>query len=113
MAEVIFLPRNKIIKVKAGTSLLDTSIRARVVIPARCGGKAACLMCKVKVDDPTTLLPLTQSEKTKLSQEQISENIRLACQAKVFNKKVIVSIPESPLNKVVQAQLKNENNNDL
>ncbi|MFS1512335.1 2Fe-2S iron-sulfur cluster-binding protein [Chengkuizengella sp. SCS-71B] len=109
MAEVTFLPRNKMIKVKAGTSLLETSKRARVVIPARCGGNASCLMCKVIVEDPTTILPLTQNEKEKLSEDQVSGNIRLACQAKVFNKKVVVKIPESPLNKVIQAQLQNKN----
>ncbi|MDP5273789.1 2Fe-2S iron-sulfur cluster-binding protein [Chengkuizengella axinellae] len=108
MSEITFLPHNKKIKVKPGVTLLEASRRARIAISARCGGNAACLLCKVKVDNPSALVPLTENEKTKLSHDQISDNIRLACQTRILNKKVTVSIPESPLSKVVQAHLRNE-----
>ena len=53
------------------------SISGRVV--AR---KAACLMCKVKVDDQMGLAPMNTNERLKLG-SQADEGIRLACQARV------------------------------
>ena len=49
--KVTFLPMNKSIALKPGATLLHAARRAGVKITTRCDGKAACLMCKVNVDE--------------------------------------------------------------
>ena len=45
--DITFLPSGRTATVRAGTTVLDASRKAGVPIRTRCGGKAACLMCKV------------------------------------------------------------------
>ncbi|MBP1988900.1 2Fe-2S iron-sulfur cluster-binding protein [Paenibacillus eucommiae] len=103
LPEVTFLPDGKKIRVRPGTTLLDAGRHARVTIRTRCGGKAACLMCKVKVEEQSGLTPMNQPEQLKLG-EQGAEGYRLACQARVRGD-VTVIIPEDPLKAAVRAQL--------
>jgi ferredoxin, 2Fe-2S len=102
-SEVHFWPDNKRIGVRLGTTLLDAGRKAKVHIRTRCGGKAACLMCKVKVSDPSGLAPMNQNERLKLG-SQADEGYRLACQACVIGA-VHVTVPEDPLKAAVRAQL--------
>ncbi|MDR6884440.1 2Fe-2S ferredoxin [Bacillus sp. 3255] len=102
---VHFWPDNKQIGVRAGTTLLDAGRKAKVHIRTRCGGKAACLMCKVKVSDPagSGLAPMNVNERLKLG-SGAEEGYRLACQARVTGS-VEVTIPEDPLKAAIRAQL--------
>lgn len=108
--EVHFWPDDKKIKVRPGTSLLDAGNRAKVHIRTRCGAKAACLMCKVKVDDQSGLAPPNTNERMKLG-SLIDEGIRLACQARVTGI-VQVNIPEDPLKAAIRAQLARQAEDD-
>lgn len=103
--EVHFWPDDKKISVRAGTTLLDAGRRAKVHIRTRCGAKAACLMCKVKVNDYSSkgLAPMNVNERLKLG-SQAEEGYRLACQARVIGP-VQVTIPEDPLKAAIRAQL--------
>lgn len=101
--EVKFLPDNKSIQIRPGTTLLDAGKRARVSIRTRCGGKAACLMCKVIVEDQSGLSPLNINEQHKLGDLK-DRSYRLACQARVV-RDVSVMIPEDPLKAAIRAQL--------
>ncbi|MBE1445974.1 2Fe-2S iron-sulfur cluster-binding protein [Paenibacillus sp. OAS669] len=106
-ARVTFLPDGKSIDVRAGTTLLDASRRARVHIRTRCGGKAACLMCKVLVQGSGTgLAPLNQNESLKLGGLH-EQGYRLACQAKVTGD-VTVTLPEDPLKAAIRKQLERQ-----
>jgi 2Fe-2S ferredoxin len=103
MFDVHFWPDNKSIKVRPGTTLLDAGNRAKVHIRTRCGAKAACLMCKVKVTDQSGLAPMNTNELLKLGSLG-DDGIRLACQARVIGA-VQVTIPEDPLKAAIRAQL--------
>jgi 2Fe-2S ferredoxin len=101
--EIRFLPDDKKIQIKPGTTLLDASKKARVHIRTRCDGNAACLMCKVTVEDGTGLSAPGDNEKRKLG-ELIGRGYRLACQAKAL-RSCTVHVPEDPLKAAVRAQL--------
>jgi 2Fe-2S ferredoxin len=103
LPEITFWPDNRKIQVRPGTTLLDAGRKARVNIRTRCGAKAACLMCKVRIEDQSGLAPMNQNERLKLG-EQASQGIRLACQARVMGD-VDVTIPEDPLKAAIRAQL--------
>ncbi|WP_040951199.1 2Fe-2S iron-sulfur cluster-binding protein [Gorillibacterium massiliense] len=110
---VRFLTENKKIAIRPGSSLLDAGNRAGVSIRTRCGGKAACLMCKVKVEDQSFLTKPEKSEQLKLG-ALLEEGWRLACQAKVTgNGDVEVLVPEDPLKSAVRALLAKQKEEDL
>ncbi len=101
--EVVFLPDNKRVKVRSGTTLLDASRSAKVSIRTRCGGKAACLMCKVIVPEQAGLASPNQNERLKLG-SLLDDHYRLSCQARVCGD-VIATIPEDPLKAAIRRQL--------
>ena len=103
--KVTFVPQGKQISATVGTSLLNVAAQAQVYLPARCGGKAACLMCKVTIDasDAHRVSPPTEAEQRKLG-TQIQEGVRLACQTYVCDS-VVVQVPEDRLKAVVREQL--------
>ncbi|MEC0226962.1 2Fe-2S iron-sulfur cluster-binding protein [Paenibacillus alba] len=108
--EVHFWPDNKKVTVRSGTTLLDAGRKAKVNIRTRCGAKAACLMCKVKVTDSSGLAPMNINERLKLG-SQADEGYRLACQAKVIGP-VQVTVPEDPLKAAIRAQLARQHDDD-
>jgi 2Fe-2S ferredoxin len=101
--EIKFWPSGRSIKVKPGTTLLDAARRAGVAIQTRCGGKAACFMCKVNVRPGSELMPISEQERRKLGGLEAS-GTRLSCQARVAGK-VEVDIPLDPLRAAVARQL--------
>ncbi|MDF2671300.1 MAG: ferredoxin [Paenibacillus sp.] len=108
--EITFLPNNKKIAVKPGTTILEAAGKARIQIRSRCGGNASCLMCKVTVGDSALLQPITENEARKLG-DLAEQHIRLACQARVTGD-VTVIIPEDPLRAAVRAQLAKQQEED-
>jgi 2Fe-2S ferredoxin len=110
VSEVHFWPDNKKIAVRPGTTLLDAGRKAKVHIRTRCGAKAACLMCKVKVSNPSGLAPMNVNERLKLG-SQADEGFRLACQARVIGS-VQVTLPEDPLKAAIRAQLARQTDGD-
>ncbi|WP_138753489.1 2Fe-2S iron-sulfur cluster-binding protein [Paenibacillus sinopodophylli] len=102
-SEVTFWPEGKTVKVKRGTTLLDAARRANIPIRTRCGGKAACFMCKVSVRPDSELMPIADIERRKLSGLD-DDQFRLSCQARVAGK-VVVDIPLDPLRAAVARQL--------
>ncbi|TMV51300.1 2Fe-2S iron-sulfur cluster binding domain-containing protein [Paenibacillus mesophilus] len=101
--EIRFLPDDKKVQVKPGTTVLDASKKARVHIRTRCDGNASCLMCKVTVEDGAGLSGPGENERRKLG-EMIERGFRLACQAKVL-RGCTVRVPEDPLKAAIRAQL--------
>jgi 2Fe-2S ferredoxin len=109
--EIHFFPDNRKIQVRPGTTILDASNKARVLIRTRCGGKAACLMCKVIVTDQSGLSPMNRNEQLKLGELQ-ERGYRLACQACVIQD-TAVTIPEDPLKAAIRAQLAKQREEEL
>lgn len=103
MPIVRFLPDNKSVQVRPGTTLLEAARKARVSIRTRCGGKASCLMCKVTVTDSQGLSPANEKEQLKLG-SLIQQHQRLSCQAQCLAD-VVAVIPEDPLKAAVRARL--------
>ncbi len=83
---------------------------ARVQIRSRCGGNAACLMCKVTVEHSLGLEPMTSNESMKLG-SLADQHMRLACQARVCGD-VTVDVPEDPLRAAIRAQLAKQQEED-
>ncbi|AZS14810.1 2Fe-2S iron-sulfur cluster-binding protein [Paenibacillus lutimineralis] len=106
--QIRFNPPQKVVKVRPGTSVLRAAQEARVHIATRCGGKAACLMCKVKVDPEhrDALRPPNDAERRKLG-SLLDEGYRLACQAIICGS-AEVELPEDPLKAAIRKQLEQQ-----
>jgi 2Fe-2S ferredoxin len=108
--EVHFYPDNRKIQVRSGTTLLDASMKARVLVRTRCGWNASCLMCKVIIEEQSGLSPMKSNEELKLG-ELSERGYRLACQACVMGDSH-VTIPEDPLKAAIRAQLAKQREDD-
>ncbi|WP_309118663.1 2Fe-2S iron-sulfur cluster-binding protein [Paenibacillus sp.] len=104
MPRVTFQPEGKTIDVRPGTTLLAAARQAGVAVRTRCGGVAGCLMCKVRVVDPSTVTPRTDAERRKLGD---GADERLSCQTKA-TKDATVLVPEDPLKAAVRRQLERQ-----
>jgi Na+-transporting NADH:ubiquinone oxidoreductase subunit F len=85
----------KVLNVKGGASLLSTLNREKIFLPSACGGRGTCGYCKCKVNDG--IGPLLPTEEPLLEQDEIQDNVRIACQVKV-KQDVKISIPEELFN---------------
>lgn len=111
-AKVRFIPDNVTITVRQGTTLLRAAQQAGVHIRTRCGGQAACLMCKVKVPVSHSCSKPEMKEIRKLG-NLMDRQHRLACQAKAVSPEVIVEIPEDPLKAAIRKQLSAQQEDEL
>ncbi len=104
MPRITFLPDGKTIAARPGTTLLGAAREAGVAVRTRCGGVAGCLMCKVKVQDPSAVSPRTDAERRKLGEDA---DERLACQTKALRDATVI-VPEDPLKAAVRRQLERQ-----
>lgn len=111
--EAAFEPDGVTARVRAGTTLLEASRRARASVRTRCGGVAGCLMCKVAVppEQAAALSAPTPAERLKLG-PLLDAGMRLSCQARVLGD-VRVEVPEDPLKAAVRKQLERQRSDDL
>ena len=83
---------DKALKVKSGTTLLNTLAANRIFIPSACGGKGSCGVCKVNVlDGGGAMLP---TETSHINRGEAREGCRLSCQVKVKSDMKIELEPE-------------------
>lgn len=81
--------------VEGGETLMESLRRCGVQINSACGGKGTCRTCKVVVlSGGGEILP---TEKSALSEDDLINGYRLACQVRVFSD-ISVLIPESLMN---------------
>ena len=108
MPKVTFLPDNRTVEVRPGTTLLEASRRARAAVRTRCHGMASCLMCKVTVtgDQAAALQEPGRIECLKIG-SQLNEGVRLACQARVKSD-VVVTVPKDPLKAAIRKKLEEQ-----
>ncbi|MEM0027381.1 MAG: ASKHA domain-containing protein [Ignisphaera sp.] len=77
-------------------TFLDCLREAGISIRADCGGIGECGKCRIVVEKGLAS-PLTESEKSILSAEDISKGFRLACQARVLGESYVVLVPQESL----------------
>ena len=107
MPKVTFYPSKKTIKARPGQTILQLSRVARVAIPTRCDGNAACLLCKVTIEKGTAS-PLSAGEERKLAERDKARGMRLPCQVRVLEEDLVVRIPESRWKSVVEKALERQ-----
>lgn len=101
---VIFQPSGRRGKVQEGVNLLEASRQLGVDIESTCGEAQTCGKCKVKIEDGffekfgieskmAHLSPLSEAERKKLKADELADNYRLACSARVYGD-VLVFVPE-------------------
>ncbi|OHD17362.1 MAG: oxidoreductase [Spirochaetes bacterium GWD1_61_31] len=77
--------------VRGGANLLGTMAAEGVFVPSACGGRGSCGACKVRVlSDVGPHLP---TELPYLSAEEVTQNVRLACQIKL-KKDIAIELAE-------------------
>jgi len=109
--EVTFWPEGRKARVRRGVTLLDAVTRARVQIRTRCGGRAACLMCKVHVEAPQAGLSQPSLHEVRKLGSLLQDGVRLACQTKVLGD-AEVTVPEDPLKSAIRKQLAKQQEED-
>src|SRR5512136_1074373 len=102
MPKVTFLPDGKNGEVPEGISLLEAAGMLGLELNQECGGVSSCSTCRVKIaegyDAASVLSEIEIDEREVLDREQLDENYRLACQARVKGDVVIlVPPPVKPL----------------
>ena len=78
--EVDFEPIGRRAQCEPGLTILDIARRAGVQLAAVCGGKGTCGQCKVQIR-AGEVSPLTAIEDRALTEDEIRQGYRLACQA--------------------------------
>ncbi len=107
MPKLTFIPVNRSVQVRIGETILRAASRARVAISQRCGGKGACMMCKVQVAEGSKVSSPKELERRMIGAQNLARGIRLACQTRVQGE-TRVHLPESRLAAVVRAQLEKQ-----
>jgi Na+-transporting NADH:ubiquinone oxidoreductase subunit F len=82
----------KELSVRGGSALLGTLAGEGIFVPSACGGRGSCGACKCRV--LTDIGPHLPTETPYLSPEEMSRNVRLACQVKV-RRELELELPES------------------
>ena len=88
--KVTFQPSGQSVYVLPGTVLLEAAGRAGIILQTPCGGKGTCGKCKVKVMNGQR--PPSAATAQALSNEQVQQGFRLACQTHVEDH-MVVEIP--------------------
>ena len=92
--QILFQPDGRRIKVNQNLSILEAANLAGIDLVSFCGGKGSCGKCKVIIEKGKIEESITKKEKDFLSEDQLNENFRLACQIKI-NDNLIIRIPEA------------------
>lgn len=85
----------KDLNIQGGSPLLFTLAEQKIFVPSACGGKGSCGACKVQVT--SDIGPLLPTEAPYLTDEEIADRTRLACQIKV-KQDINIQIPDEIFN---------------
>ncbi len=84
------------VEARTGRSLFDTLNDAGILLPNICGGAGLCGCCRAKVLRGAEKAEVTRGEKGHLSERQLADGWRLACQVPVTGD-MAVEVPEESL----------------
>ncbi|MBL7223125.1 MAG: DUF4445 domain-containing protein [Candidatus Brocadiae bacterium] len=90
--KVTFQPEGKAAHVLPGSLIIEAAARAGIIIETPCGGRGTCGKCRVIVQDGCS--ETTDTERGRLTADELAEGVRLACQAKVMAD-TSVTVPEA------------------
>lgn len=92
--QVTFMPMNKTVQVKAGTSLLDIAMEHDIELEHNCGGNCSCGTCHVLIrEGMSSLPPISYDEQDQLDMtDDPTPFSRLACQSKISGD-IVLEIP--------------------
>ncbi len=96
---------------EAGTTLLEAARKAGLKLAAYCGGSGTCGSCKVILREGNCS-PVTDTEKTFLSETELNGGVRLACQARILGK-IKLQVPVTSLTSEQRLQLEGAGVKDL
>lgn len=85
----------KLLRVKGGSKLLATLADEGIFVPSACGGRGSCGACKCQVSSDVG--PHLPTEIPYMTDKEVKENVRLACQVKV-KADIKLHIPEELFN---------------
>ncbi|HMA63656.1 MAG: 2Fe-2S iron-sulfur cluster-binding protein, partial [Fibrobacterota bacterium] len=70
----------KVLQSEKGLRLIDVLASQNIFVPSACGSNGRCGLCKVKINSNTIV---SDTERKLLSDPEISNGIRLACQVQI------------------------------
>ena len=91
--KVAFQPGGGSVYVLPGTTILEAAGRAGIILQTPCGGNGTCGKCRVQVTSGQCAA--TEGCGRTLSDEQLDQGFRLACQARVEQNLTVTIPPES------------------
>lgn len=100
---VDFEPIGRRVAARADETVLSVAQRAGIGLVALCGGKGTCGRCIVQLRSGH-LTPVTAAESKKLTQHQLEQGFRLACQCRPISD-VRLHVPPSSLTATQRAQI--------
>ena len=82
---ITFMPDGVTACVPEGTAASEAADSAGVMIGRHCGGAGVCGKCRVMVKDKSKdpFAPVTETEKKRLTQDELRAGVRLACCARI------------------------------
>lgn len=107
--EVDFEPVGKRVEVTPGMTVLDAARQAGLPLTSDCGGCGTCGQCRVIARDQSALSQPSLTEEGELTQEELSNGVRLACQTEVLGN-VKIDIPVASLISGQRLQLESQAN---
>ena len=85
MAKIRLLGSEVELPISPAVSILNTLLREGISIQHKCGGKAQCGTCRVRiVEGHRFLSPIQEREQIRLDALGNPDDVRLACQTHVF-----------------------------
>ncbi len=92
--EVVFQPYGNRSEFLLGTTIMEAAKAIGLDITSLCGGKGTCGKCKVKIQKGAEgLASITERELKHLSEEEIAQSFRLACQTSL-TQPMVIFVPE-------------------
>jgi len=79
--KVLFMPSGKRAIAKRGQTILEVARRHKVLIDSSCNGRGTCGRCRVVAK--VNVSPPQKAERELLTEKEISQGVRLACQARL------------------------------
>lgn len=95
---ITFEPEGKLISDSPQT-VLEIARNAGITLRGDCGGSGVCGKCKIQITKKYgSISPPTEKELKFLGPEEITQNIRLACQVKILSGTATIYIPKESRN---------------
>ncbi|MCD6271429.1 MAG: DUF4445 domain-containing protein [Deltaproteobacteria bacterium] len=104
MHNIVFKNTGESIAVEHATTILEALQQRSFFVRSDCGAKGLCGKCVVNAGPSKNLSPVTESETTLLTLDQLASNCRLACQAKITGDITVSVLEKSDSGKGIEAK---------